>query len=96
MLDRVNGKRNKRFLWRCRDCDRDYTVRIGTIFEDSRLGLRHWCYALWRASASKKGVSALEITRHCRINYKSAVFLINRLRFGMAPDNTERLSHADA
>jgi transposase-like protein len=78
--------RNKRFLWRCRECSEQYTVRIGTVYEDSRLPLKHWCYAFWRAASSKKGVSALEIKRHCQISYKSALFLMHRVRFAMTPD----------
>jgi len=86
MADAKTGERNKRFLWRCRDCKEQYTVRIGTVYEESRLELRHWCYAFWRACTSKKGVSALEIKRHCQISYKSALFLMNRIRFAMSPD----------
>jgi len=86
MTDAKTGERNKRFLWRCHDCKKQYTVRIGTVYEESRLDLRHWCYAFWRASTSKKGVAALEIMRHCQISYKSALFLMNRIRFAMAPD----------
>jgi transposase-like protein len=81
-----SGERNKRFLWRCRGCGKQYTVRIGTIYEESRIPLRHWCYAFWRAATSKKGVAALEIMRHCQITYKSALFLMNRIRFAMAPE----------
>jgi transposase-like protein len=87
MTDAKTGERNKRFLWRCRDCKQQFTVRLGTVFEESRLDLRHWCYAFWRAATSKKGVSALEIKRHCQISYKSALFLMNRIRFAMAPDD---------
>jgi hypothetical protein len=89
MADAKTGERNKRFLWRCRDCKEQYTVRIGTVYEESRIDLRHWCYTFWRAATSKKGVSALEIKRHCQISYKSALFLMNRIRFAMAPDGTE-------
>lgn len=88
MADAKTGERNKRFLWRCHDCKQQYTVRIGTIYEESRIELRHWCYAFWRAATSKKGVSALEIKRHCQISYKSALFLMNRIRFAMASDET--------
>lgn len=91
MTDAKTGERNKRFLWRCRDCKEQYTVRIGTVYEESRLELRHWCYAFWRAATSKKGVSALEIKRHCQISYKSALFLMNRIRFAMAPDDAAPL-----
>ena len=86
MADAKTGERNKRFLWRCRDCKEQYTVRIGTVYEESRIPLKHWAYAFWRACTSKKGVSALEIQRHCQISYKSALFLMNRIRFAMAPD----------
>jgi transposase-like protein len=86
MRDAKTGERNKRFLWRCRDCKEQYTVRIGTVYEESRIELRHWAYAFWRACTSKKGVSALEIKRTCQISYKSALFLMNRIRFAMAPE----------
>lgn len=86
MSDAKTGERNKRFLWRCRDCKEQYTVRIGTVYEESRIQMKHWAYAFWRGATSKKGVSALEIKRHCQISYKSALFLMNRIRFAMAPD----------
>jgi len=87
MMDAETGKRSKRFLWRCRECKKQYTVRIGTVYEESRVELRHWCYAFWRAATSKKGVAALEIMRQTGISYKSALFLMNRIRFAMAPDS---------
>jgi transposase-like protein len=88
MTDR-DGSRNKRFLWRCRGCAEQYTVRIGSVYEESRLPLRHWAYAFWRASTSKKGVSALEIKRQCQISYKSALFLLHRIRLAMEPNPTD-------
>jgi transposase-like protein len=86
MLDR-DGTRNKRYLWRCRTCAEQYTVRIGTVYEETRLPFRHWAYAFWRASTSKKGVSALEIKRQCQISYRAALFLMHRIRFAMADDS---------
>lgn len=86
-----DGKRNKRFLWVCRDCGDQFTVRIGTVFEDSRITLRHWCYAFWQACASKKGVSALQIKRQTGLSYKSALFLMHRIRYAMTPNGTEPL-----
>ena len=65
-------------------------MRIGTVYEESRIELRHRCYAFWGACTSKKGVSALEISRHCQISYKSALFPMNRIRFAMAPDDYQR------
>src|SRR5579883_1304876 len=94
MRDAKTGERNKRFLWRCHDCKEQFTVRIGTVYEESRIELRHWCYAFWRACTSKKGVSALEIKRQCQISYKSALFLMNRIRFAMAQTRAHRSSAA--
>jgi transposase-like protein len=86
MQDREGG-RSKRFLWRCHGCKRQFTVRIGSIFEDSRIPLRIWCHAFWRACASKKGVSALQIKRETGLSYKSALFLMHRIRFAMTDDH---------
>lgn len=83
LKDDNTGLRNKRFLWYCPDCGKQFTVRIGTVFEDSRIPLRHWCYAFWAACASKKGVSAKQIQRQCQVSYKSALFLMHRIRFAM-------------
>ncbi len=82
MLDR-DGTRSMRYLWRCRGCGEQYTVRIGNVYEATRIPLKHWCYAFWRAASSKKGVAAREIQRHCQISYKSALFLMRRIRFAM-------------
>ena len=84
MKDSQTGERQANYRWRCHDCKEQYTVRIGTVFEDSRIPLRHWCYGFWRAATSKKGVSALEIHRHTGISYKSSLFMLQRIRFAMA------------
>jgi transposase-like protein len=87
MRDKDGVTRNKRFLWRCRDCKGQFTVRIGTVFEESRIPLRHWAFAFWRAATSKKGVAALEIKRQTGLSYKSALFMMHRVRWAMAPVN---------
>ena len=88
MTDRKTGQRNRRFLWKCNGCQKQYTVRVGTVMEDSRIPLRHWAYALWKSCSSKKGVSALQIKRETGLTYKSALFMMHRIRFGMAEDWT--------
>lgn len=82
-----DGSRNARFLWRCRGCKRQYTVKIGTIMEDSPIPMRHWCYAFWAACSSKKGVSAMQIKRMTGVSYKSALFMMHRIRWAMTPAN---------
>jgi transposase-like protein len=84
MKNAKTGERQADYRWRCKDCKSQFTVRIGTVFEDSRIPLRHWCYGFWRAATSKKGVSALEIHRHTGVSYKSALFMLHRIRFAMA------------
>src|SRR3989338_813727 len=92
-----DGNRNERFLWRCANCQKSkdkqsqFTVRVGTVFESSRIPLKYWCYVFWRACTSKKGVSALEIQRQTGLSYKSALFLLHRIRYAMAPENVELL-----
>ena len=84
MKDRTTGERNKRFLWRCRGCGKQFTVRVGTVMEDSPIPLRHWVFTFWAATASKKGVSALQIKRHTGVTYKTALFMMHRIRWAMS------------
>lgn len=84
-------ERQANFRWRCHDCKSQFTVRVGTVFEDSRAPLRHWCYGFWRASTSKKGVSALEIHRQTGLAYKSCLFMLHRIRFAMQETAPEML-----
>lgn len=87
MMKAKDGSRNARFLWRCRGCKSQYTVKIGTIMEDSPIPFRFWCLAFFRAASGKKGVSALAIQRETGLTYKSALFLMHRVRWAMAPAN---------
>ncbi len=87
-------KREWNYRWRCRDCKRMYSVRTGLALEETRLPLRIWVYAFWKASSSKKGVSALQISREYESSYKSALFLMHRIRYAMTTDHsaTRKLS----
>jgi len=92
MTNKDTGERQANFRWRCRGCKQQYTVRIGTVFEDSRIPLRHWCFTFWRAATSKKGVSALEIHRQTGLSYKSALFMLHRIRYAMSDSAPEPLN----
>lgn len=79
----AEGDRNKDFRWRCRGCKGMFTVRTRTVFEESRLPLRVWVYAFWKACSSKKGISALQLSREMEITHKSALFVLRRIRHGI-------------
>ena len=90
MKDRKTGARNKDFRWRCRSkkCGRLFTVRTGMIFEESLVPMQKWARVLWEAGSCKNGVSALEISRKVQVTYRTALFMLNRLRHAMAYDPT--------
>lgn len=85
MIDRKTGARNKRYLWKCKSCTKQFNVRIGTVLEESRIPVRHWCMAFWLACSSNKGCVAKQVQRVTGLSYKSSLFLMHRIRFAMAP-----------
>jgi transposase-like protein len=88
----ASGERNKDYRWRCRGCKSMYTVRTDTVFEESRLPLRIWAYAFWKACSSKKGISALQLSREMEITHKSALYVLRRIRHGVGSDNARKLT----
>jgi transposase-like protein len=69
--------------WKCKDCKRQFSVKLGTIFEDSALGLDKWLSALWMLVSCKNGVSSYEIGRALGVTQKSAWFMLHRLRYAL-------------
>jgi transposase-like protein len=69
-----------RKLWLCRGCDRQFTVKVNTIFEDSPIGLDKWMTAFWMLVNCKNGVSSMEIHRTIGVTQKTAWFMLQRLR----------------
>lgn len=65
---------------RCRKCDTNFTVRHGTIFENSRLPLQKWLYAIYLLQTARKGISSLQLSKELDITQKSAWFVLHRLR----------------
>jgi len=66
--------------WKCYSCLKQFSVKVGTIFEDSPIGLDKWLTALWLLVNCKNGVSSYEISRDISITQKSAWFVLQRLR----------------
>jgi transposase-like protein len=69
-----------RKLWFCYACQRQFTVKVKTIMEDSALGLDKWMTAIWMLSNCKNGVSSHELARSLGITQKSAWFMLQRIR----------------
>lgn len=70
-------------LYKCRDCKGQFTVRMGTIFEESHIPLNKWLQAIHLMCSSKKGISAHQLHRTLEVTYKTAWFLAHRLRLAM-------------
>jgi len=77
------SKRIRLGLWRCGDCKRQFTVKVGTVFEHARLPLNKALQAVYLMTSSKKGISAHQLHRVLEITYKSAWFLAHRIREAM-------------
>ena len=77
-------------LYKCADCRGQFTVRMGTIFEESHIPLHKWLQAIHLMCSIKKGISAHQMHRTLEITYKTAWFLCHRIRHAMqatADDN---------
>jgi transposase-like protein len=89
-----NQSSETRKLWKCAACRKQFTVTVGTIFEDSHITLDKWLLAFHLLCSSKKGMSALQIQRMLRLgSYKSAWHMLHRIREAMRePAFTARMS----
>jgi transposase-like protein len=66
--------------WQCRDCAKQYSVKVGTIFEDSAIKLDKWLTAMWLVANCKNGISSYELSRDIGVTQKSAWFMLHRIR----------------
>lgn len=73
----------RRGVFKCKACRKQFTVTVGTIFEDSHIPLHKWLLAINLLCASKKGMSAHQLHRMLGITYKSAWFMAHRIRYAM-------------
>ncbi len=82
----VNGKRQARIgLWKCKEkeCRKQFTVKVGTVFEHGRIPLHKMLQAVYLLCCSKKGISSHQLHRVLQITYKAAWFLSHRIREAM-------------
>ncbi len=70
----------RRHTYKCADCRKQFSVRKGTIFEESRLPLRKWFAAAWLLTSNRKGIPSTQLAREIGVTQKTAWFMLGRLR----------------
>lgn len=78
-----SNKPVRKGVWKCYGCCEQFTVTVGSVFEDSHIPLNRWLLAAYLLCASKKGMSAHQLHRMTGISYKTSWFMFHRLRFAM-------------
>jgi transposase-like protein len=81
----LKGKSTRPGVWKCRPCQKPFSVTVGTVFERSKVPLTKWLLATELLTSGKKGVSAHQIHRMLGVTYKTAWFMMHRIREAMAP-----------
>ncbi len=80
-----------RRLWKCKSCKKQFSVKLGTISEDSPIGLDKWLAAIWLIANSKNGISSHELARAIGITQKSAWFVLHRIRLAIQSGSFDKL-----
>lgn len=79
-----------RLTFKCRACKKQFSVKVGTIFEDSPLSLDKWLCAIWMLANCKNGVSSYEVHRALGVTQKTAWFMLQRIRLAMKNGSFEK------
>ena len=80
-----------RKVWKCRKCRKQFSLKSGTIFEKSQIGLDKWLCAIWLIANSKNGISSCELGRALAVTQKTAWFMNHRIRLAMDSGSYEKL-----
>lgn len=80
---KLQGKSTRPGVYKCKNCEKPYTVTVGTVFERSKIPLHKWLLATFLLSSSKKGMSAHQLHRTMKLTYKTAWFMAHRIREAM-------------
>src|SRR5215469_4000689 len=92
-LNKKTGKRSPdRELYQCNECRFQFTATTGTVYHDTHLPLTKWFLAIALITESKKGISANQLKRALRVNYRTAWYLAHRIRKAMTESNQPKLS----
>ena len=82
-ISKMNGNSTRIGTYKCYVCRKPFTVKVGTIFEDSHIPMRLWLQAIYLMSASKKGISSNQLHRTLGVTLKTAWFMAHRIRYAM-------------
>jgi len=82
---KLAGKSTRPGVWKCRPCKKPFSVTVGTVFERSKIPLTKWLLATELLTSSKKGISAHQVHRMLGVTYKTAWFMMHRIREAMTP-----------
>ena len=82
-ISKMQGKSTRVGAYKCYQCRKPFTVKIGTIFEDSKVGMRLWLQAMYLIAGSKKGISSNQLHRILGVTLKTAWFMSHRIREAM-------------
>jgi transposase-like protein len=85
-ISKMGGKSTRIGTYKCYQCRKPFTVKVGTIFESSHIPLRHWLQAIFLMASSKKGISSNQLHRTLGCTLKTAWFLSHRIREAMRVD----------
>lgn len=85
-----------RKIWFCNGCKKQFTVKVGTIFEDSPIGLDKWMTAVWMICNCKNGISSYELHRTIGVTQKSAWFMLHRIREAMKSGSFVKMGGSDS
>jgi len=80
-----------RMIRRCTACQKQFTTKVGTIFEDSPLSLSKWLLAVWLLAGAKNGVSSCEVSRAVGVTQKTAWFMLHRIREAMRTGTFDKM-----
>jgi transposase-like protein len=84
-IHKLRGKSTRPGVYKCRECEKPFSVTVGTVFESSHVPLNKWVYATHLLTTSKKGISSHQLMRMLDVSYKTAWFMSHRIREGMRP-----------
>jgi transposase-like protein len=85
-----------RRIWKCKECGRQFSVKLGTIFEDSPIGLDKWLTAMWLLASCKNGISSYEVAGAIGVTQRTAWFMMHRIRTAVQESSLMKLPNTGA